>query len=212
MRHRPIWRVLCLTLPCAISKQSADPPPFWQAQYDRKWRPTPPNRSQTYRDADAMACAAACLERGHGMVFLKHLRKAGGTSLRLFIGGKVCKSREAWHGHAVVDEGYPVLPEMLAVRTPTIFITCLRDPIERIISSYWFEGRTPIGGMETVRDPKTGQRRHQRAKPKSLAEFIEWTQSPKERQRRISTKRCFGLVETPHGPPQMAVLGQVLEV
>ena len=94
-------------------------------------------------------------------------------------------------GHALVDEGYPVTPAHLAIATPTVYITCLREPVSRALSSYFFEGRMPIGGMETFRNKQTGKDEKRRATPKTLAEHIAFVQSGKEVRRRIATRRCW---------------------
>ena len=72
-----------------------------------------------------------------------------------------------------------------------MYITCVREPVSRVISSYFFEGRMPIGGMETFRNKQTGKDEKRRATPKTLAEHIAFVQSGKEVRRRIATRRCW---------------------
>ena len=155
-----------------------------------------------------MACAAECLASGRGMVYVKHLRSSGRhepaarhrppRARRAFekdaasaASAASAAARVTRLGHALVDEAYPVTPAHLAIGTPTVYITCVREPVSRVISSYFFEGRMPIGGMETWRNPATGKDEKRRAKPKTLAEYIAFVQSGREVRRRISTKRCW---------------------
>lgn len=91
------------------------------------------------RSDEDKACALECAARPeYGSVFVQHLRKAGGTMLRHFFSAYRCGGRESV---PVVVEESRVLSGMLAPMT--LYVTCIRDPVERIISSYHFEGRWP---------------------------------------------------------------------
>lgn len=67
-------------------------------------------------------------------IFLSHTRKAGGTTLRYFFKGLT--DLLGWE-LKVVEGTLAELPN----RTDTLYVVNLRDPVERIISNYKFEGR-----------------------------------------------------------------------
>lgn len=71
-------------------------------------------------------------------VYFFHLRKAGGTSLRNYLGAYASEKQIPLE----VDEGYSLNHAQRFNSMPrTLHITSLRHPIERIKSSYRFEGR-----------------------------------------------------------------------
>ncbi|GAB5032476.1 Hypothetical protein NocV09_00901680 [Nannochloropsis oceanica] len=86
----------------------------------------------------------ACLRAGHGYVHLLHMREAGGTSLLEVLLEK--------DGDSSITENRPPLKlfhsEGLTFNISCfteggsmVHITSLRNPIDRLVSSYWREGR-----------------------------------------------------------------------
>ena len=66
------------------------------------------------------------------------MRKAGGTSLRKYLVEYSSINKIPIQ----IDEGYTIDTQRLSRKTSQeLAVTCLRDPIERIKSSYRFEGR-----------------------------------------------------------------------
>jgi hypothetical protein len=85
--------------------------------------------------AHARACVATHGEKGSRVLFL-HNRKAGGTTVRKWLG-----EQQLCHGRftAFVEESYVM--NVTRLREPgTVFITALREPVSRVVSSYKFEG------------------------------------------------------------------------
>lgn len=113
---------------------------------------------------------AACISRGRGgFVFLKHMRKAGGTTLRRLISEHACS---AWRADQplnkslgrgeelsssssssslppigvyademrIIDDAHGITKARQNNWGPFLVATAMREPISRIISSYWFEG------------------------------------------------------------------------
>jgi hypothetical protein len=72
-------------------------------------------------------------------IFLYHSRKAGGSTLRRLLQQVAQK-----HNVSFITKEGVVLEEEDMHQNQTLFVTSLRDPIDRIISSYWFEGRWPM--------------------------------------------------------------------
>jgi len=68
-------------------------------------------------------------------IFFYHTRKSGGTTIRDWL-KRVANKYDL---QLIVKEGHVVRDEIF--NNHTVYITILRDPIERSISSYWFEGR-----------------------------------------------------------------------
>lgn len=81
-------------------------------------------------------------------IFLLHMRKAAGTSLRRFF-GELCQLCGL---DLEVVEGWPFDAARLDEER-TWFVTSLRDPFERVCSLYNFEGRWPQA--DTVRAPES---------------------------------------------------------
>ena len=101
-------------------------------------------------------CAAYCAAasgRGAAVetaVFLQHLRKAGGTLLRSYLVNYRCdvgasRRREsrarAGTARVVVQEQLAFNTYALAQEPHALFVTCLRDPVDRVVSLYFFEGK-----------------------------------------------------------------------
>jgi hypothetical protein len=86
--------------------------------------------------AAARACVAYYGERASRVFFL-HNRKAGGTTVRKWLGEQqLCQKRFT----AFVEES--VVFNVSRLSEPgTVFITALREPVSRILSSYRFEGQ-----------------------------------------------------------------------
>ena len=175
------------------------PSPVWADSYSLEWRPAAPNLTAlpTLRDDRAQACAQACENR---TLYLKHLRKAGGTSLRLMFGEFVCRARRELAERALVNEARPFDVAMLGARASApVFVTCMREPIARILSSYWFEGRTPLlakgaslrqKGAPTVPVPAA-----KGGGPMTLDQWIDRTQSPWEVNKAKRQKRLWIVVQ-----------------
>ena len=86
----------------------------------------------------------ACLRKGCGGIFLYHVRKAAGTSVRDVL-EQVCKR---WHVSLFETEGLSLDESFLSYggsseRGPgsgaLLSVMTLRDPVQRVISMYWYE-------------------------------------------------------------------------
>ena len=86
----------------------------------------------------------ACLKKGCGGVFLYHVRKAAGTSIRDVL-EQACKR---WHVSLFETEGLSLDKAFLSYGGSSskgprggalLSVTTLRDPVERAISMYWYE-------------------------------------------------------------------------
>jgi hypothetical protein len=82
--------------------------------------------------------------KDYDTVFLYHSRIAGGGILREWL-GKVCKihniTLEAKEGYVLDDADFEANKDNSFNPTGrTLFITSLRDPVDRAIASYWQEG------------------------------------------------------------------------
>jgi len=85
--------------------------------------------------------ARSCLQQfgsKGGRVYFLHNRKAGGTTLRRWLSHLVCKGKCI----GVVNERllFPVSYLLSSRSKGTVFLTALRDPIDRIKSLYLFAG------------------------------------------------------------------------
>jgi hypothetical protein len=106
-------------------------------------------------------------------VCLYHFRKAGGTSLRRYV-NELAKSKGA---ESQVVEGYSIdFGNYFHNSHEELHITSLRDPINRIKSSYLFEGRWPQ--TEKIRLTKD-------AKP-----FCDWVNDIKNREKTNFLWQC----------------------
>jgi hypothetical protein len=106
-------------------------------------------------------------------VFLYHVRKAGGTSLRNY-----CDSLAQAQGLAIeVREGHSLgYPEAFVFHPLKIHLTSLREPMARLKSSYQFEGRWPQ--EEKTRSPDRAKPfsiwAHEHAEPEPDAPWFLW--------------------------------------
>ena len=92
-------------------------------------------------------------------LYLHHFRRAGGTSLRSYC--EQLAEEKGWQYDVI--EGYTLdFERQFESAPPTLHITCLRDPIARIKSSYRFEGRW---GQQD-RDPR----------PETEKSFADWAE------------------------------------
>ena len=67
--------------------------------------------------------------------FIKHMRKAGGSSLRDYLAHHVCTG--PWlRRHTFINEG-AIFDTSLFSSNSFVFVLTLREPIARIVSSYW---------------------------------------------------------------------------
>jgi hypothetical protein len=84
--------------------------------------------------------AQGCLSQGQGRFLFLHMRKAGGTSIRECIRSLSYAYPKLLVGHAYHSEGSTFKLTCLEAGENTVLVTCMRDPISRIISSYSYEG------------------------------------------------------------------------
>merc|ERR1712157_424336 len=90
-----------------------------------------------------------------GLFFL-HMRKAGGTTIRAFL-GKVAKR---YNLEFVINEGRRGKVEMPTANGSTFYVTNLREPMARILSHYKYSGRWAcrVGkGIKRIRSKRTGE-------------------------------------------------------
>jgi hypothetical protein len=93
-------------------------------------------------------------------IVLAHMRKAGGSTLRAYL-KKVSKSFDL---EFVAKEGFAF--ESPTTRNDTLYVTHLRDPIQRTLSHYRYEGRWPCAVLKN----KT-------ATKKNSVDLSEWLES-----------------------------------
>ena len=101
------------------------------------WAPTPLNYSvlANARDGSRRFCAQQCAASGRAAYFIKHMRKAGGSSLRDYLAHHVCTG--PWlRRHTFINEG-AIFDTSLFSSHSFVFVLTLREPIARIVSSYW---------------------------------------------------------------------------
>jgi Sulfotransferase family len=128
--------------------------------------------------------AQDCVRQAQGGVYLKHFRKAAGTTMYQFIQRNVCR-----RGIPTYASELPFfMPEQTfdlflgtgtnsssindapSLNSSVVFVTSLRDPIERIVSLYWFEGRWP---RTCSRKCEARKVKDDSTKVADLAEWIE---------------------------------------
>ena len=114
-----------------------------------------PLRSETMKMEAQLAVKNS--SNGGGSVYFKHLRKAGGTTVRAFL-KKVydLKHEEGKELYTSHHSEFPFFSyHCLSVSPLTVYITSLRDPIERAISLYYYDGpgkQNPESSVEEWHD------------------------------------------------------------
>jgi hypothetical protein len=134
----------------------------------------------------------ACLRRGGGGVFLYHVRKAAGTSIRDVL-EQACKR---WHVSLFETEGLSLDAAFLSYGGSSgraqgagalLSVTTLREPVQRAISMYWYEHvgwwdgiqkktekcHTLADWVATWRDSSEWKRNFMRKNPRSVYVEIE---------------------------------------
>ena len=94
----------------------------------------------SFRSLSSMGKSTECLRKGYGGIHFLHMRKAGGTTIEHALSGPSEASGsplKVWH-----SEGWTFNISCFDSRS-LVHVTSLRDPIERILGSYWSEGRHP---------------------------------------------------------------------
>lgn len=117
------------------------------------------------RTAAHKGCASYCARHSSGggyggAIFMQHTRKAGGTMLRHYLAGYRCNLTKGHRGSSwspkvgtsrvVVQEQLAFNAAALAVEPHALYITCLRDPVERIVSLYFFSGKWKQNDMRRL--------------------------------------------------------------
>lgn len=125
-------------------------------------RPVVPLRSQAQKDF-----AQLCARAHRGAVYVKHFRKAGGSSLYSLLNKYTCD-----HSPVFASElpFFNATHGFSALGNATVYITSLRHPIDRILSMYWFEGRWPRTCNKECEDKKI---KDDTTKVADLDEWIE---------------------------------------
>lgn len=91
------------------------------------------------RNESVKELAQQCVRAGQGGIYITHFRKAGGTALTKVMYEEVCT-----HGMQAYSSELPFFhPKTFEVMGTSVFITAMRNPVDRILSMYWFEGRWP---------------------------------------------------------------------
>ena len=126
-------------------------------------RPIVPLRSDSEKEF-----AQRCVRAHRGAVYIKHHRKAGGTSLY-----EVARLQTCPHIPVFASERpfFNTTHSFSALPKSTVYLTALRHPIDRIISLYWFEGRWP---RTCDKDCEDAKRKDNTTK---VAELDEWVES-----------------------------------
>lgn len=94
-----------------------------------------------YRTSEEMEHDVQCLHQGVSYLHFHHMRKAGGSSIRTLL-VNMSKIEATEHRlHISQSEGLTFNTTCFEER-PQVFLTSIRDPIDRIVSSYKYEGHT----------------------------------------------------------------------
>lgn len=122
--------------------------PFISEEYENAASST---FTSPFRSESEKMLAQACVRRGLGGIYLKHNRKAGGSTITKMIKNTACqgKGKGANRNGAWVPTFHSELPyfnysHAFGRHVPSlVYVTSLRHPVDRILSMYWFEGRWP---------------------------------------------------------------------
>lgn len=98
-------------------------------------RPIIPLRSEAQKEF-----AQRCTGARRGAVYVKHNRKAGGSSLYGVLQRAVCPYNPVYSSELPF---FNTTHSFSALPNSTVWLTTLRHPIDRILSLYYFEGRWP---------------------------------------------------------------------
>jgi hypothetical protein len=104
-------------------------------------------------------------------IFFYHTRKAGGTAMRQWLKQAADKHNltfVAKEGHLLQDDD---------LQDDALHVTILRDPVDRAISSYWFEGRWP-------------QKERNRTDENSPLDMFNWTSQVNQQTRGKNLWQC----------------------
>ena len=89
----------------------------------------PLNFSREYR---AMEIDQDCFRRGQGFIHYLHMRKAGGTTIRMALSNS---------SRLFISEGFTFNVSCLAEAGSMVHLTNLREPVSRIVSQFYYEGQ-----------------------------------------------------------------------
>jgi hypothetical protein len=98
-------------------------------------RPIIPLRSREEKEF-----AQLCTRARRGAVYVKHNRKAGGSSIYQVLQPAVCPRTPVFSSELPF---FNATRSFSALPNSTVWLTTLRHPVDRILSLYWFEGRWP---------------------------------------------------------------------
>lgn len=103
---------------------------------DKEWKEKkndqiklPPFFSRGHR---AMEIDQDCFRRGQGFIHFLHMRKAGGTTIRMALRNS---------SRLFISEGFTFNVSCLAEAGSMVHLTNLRDPVSRIVSHFYYEGQ-----------------------------------------------------------------------
>lgn len=148
--HHHAWRAMIRGLLCIALARAA--PMYTPSQMGAAPKVEVVPRIRRY--------ARHCLAEGDGYVYAQHLRKAGGTLLRMYLAQYRCEPRTRdmalaqryalKHGDprpytapSVVQEQIAFNTQNFVLRPQAVYVTLMRHPIDRVESMYFFEGRWP---------------------------------------------------------------------
>lgn len=146
---------------------------------------------------DPSQASSSCISRGgNSVVFLKHLRKTGGTTLRKLIMGRLRDRFQAGCSQEIVgiaDEMTimhslnPILLAHAADHPPILLAAAFREPLSRILSSFHFEGNK-------VNNKKTNCRGASCDGQRSLSQYIDDLETKARETYKISPQNMWNSV------------------
>lgn len=104
-----------------------------------------PKGGRPFRTPEDMTRSRACLSQGEGYLYLLHMRKAGGSSMRRYM-DDLLKVKPNYHLYVTEGDSFNV--SCFHDQGEMVMLTTMRHPISRILSSYWFEG---INGKSRIK-------------------------------------------------------------